>query len=229
MTSTPPSTDSRHQRLERVGPDAQQALQAAADVRGAGQHAADLLPAGQAQLVQAGGVEQPAAGHQHHAVLLPQRHQAVGHQDARGELGQELLGWAAEAPGPPAARQTPWTGTAGRPPRRRPRSSAAPRPPNSPGRSNSGPGGRLPLPATLGASCLPAIPSWIAYRSSRPVRHAAGACADFARAACGPGMTSGHSSNPINTSWASCRTVKTSWSSFWALVSSSVALVRASR
>ena len=80
----------RHQRLERVGPDAQEVLQAAVDLDRTGQHASHVAPAHQAQLVQPGGIGQLAAGDQHRPVLLLQRHQAVRHQDAGRKLRQEL-------------------------------------------------------------------------------------------------------------------------------------------
>ena len=114
-------------------PDAEEPLAVAVDLVGGGQGRADLEAGGEAQLVQAGGVEQLAGGDDDGVAGVLQRHQPVLQQEPGGEP-RRAIPWPAPAgfPGPRRGRGSSPPGTEAACPRPRRRRRAAPRRPTAP-------------------------------------------------------------------------------------------------
>ena len=85
------------ERLQRVRADAQVFLDEAVDLGRGSQDRMHVKARGQAQLVQAGRVEDVAGDHRHPVAVAAggQGHQLAVNQDARREFGQEFLGRSA--------------------------------------------------------------------------------------------------------------------------------------
>ena len=78
------------QRLERVGADAEQLLQAPVDLGRRRERQREIATAGQAKLVERRVVAQVAHGDDGHAVALFQRQQSMSQQDLGGKFQQEF-------------------------------------------------------------------------------------------------------------------------------------------
>ena len=79
------------QRLERIGPNAQEALQRPVDLGGWRQGGDTLAAGGEAQLVERARVARPRGGDKDQTIALLQRQHVVAHQQAHRKLGDKRL------------------------------------------------------------------------------------------------------------------------------------------